>query len=127
MLGTREIHKRRVAVLYTHALYGQGIAQLLQANSQLQVTCIKAGLTDAAERLKQLRPHAIVIEGCDEGMVPWDTVRDLPPAVFIGVHFDDNLMDIYRSRQVVAARPENLVKAIHRGLKRRAKQSPRQG
>ncbi len=121
------MHKRRVAVLYTHALYGQGIAELLRADKQLQVTCIRAGLTDTVESLKRLRPHAIVIEGCKEGTLPWDTVRDLPPTLFIGVHIDDNLMDIYRSRQVVTARPENLVEAIHRGLRRRGQPSPRKG
>ncbi len=45
--------------------------------------------------------------------------------VHFGVHFEDNLMDICRSWQVVPARLENLVEAIHRGLKRRGKPSPR--
>lgn len=121
------MHKRRVAVIYTHALFGQGIAHLLRADERLQVTCLRADLPDTTEQLRRLRPHAIVMEGCEESPLLSGIVRDLPPVLFIGMHFEDNLMDIYRSRQVVAARLENLVDAIYYGLRRRGPPSPREG
>lgn len=123
------MYKRRVAVLYRHALFGQGIAHLLQTDERLEVTCLRADLADATDRLRRLRPHAIVMEGCEADPSLSNVVRDLPPALFIGVHFEDNLMDIYRSHQVVVARLETLVEAIHHGpgVKKRAGAPPGAG
>ena len=118
------MRKPRVAVLYSHALFGRGIAQLLQADKQLDVTCLSASLAEASEELKRLRPDAIVVEGCAEDDLLRDVIRDLPPALFIGVHPKDDVMDVYYGRQVVTARPESLAEAIHLGLKRRGTASP---
>lgn len=114
------MRRPRVAVLYVHPLFGQGIAQLLLADKGLEVICLNASLGEAPAQLKRLRPHAIVVEGCEDGDSLRDLVQDLPPTVFIQVHLDDNVMDVYQSRQVLLARPENLVEAIHLGLKRRS-------
>ncbi len=93
--------KRRVAVLYTHALFGQGIAQLLEADEQLAVTCLQASLSDTTERLKRMKPHAVVVAGREEDALLFSIIRELPPTLFIGVHMEDNLMEIYRRRQVL--------------------------
>jgi hypothetical protein len=106
------MRKRRVAVLYTRALFGQGIAHLLQMDERLKVSCLRADLADMTERLKRLRPHAIVMEGHQENLPLREAGRDLAPALFIEVHPQEDLMDVYRSRQVVAASPETLVEAI---------------
>ena len=113
------MRRPRVAVLYTHALFGRGIAQLLQADKQLDVTCLSASLAEASEQLKRLQPDAIVAEGCEEDNLLRDLVRDLPPTLFIGIRPEDDVMDVYYDRQVVTARPENLAEAIHSSLKRR--------
>ncbi len=113
------MRRPRVAVLYVHPLFGQGIAQLLLADKELEVICLSASLGEAPAQLKRLRPHAIVVEGCEEGDSLRDLVQDLPPAVFIRVHLEDNVMDVYQSRQILTARPENLVEAIYLGFKRR--------
>ena len=111
-MGTQEMRRRRVAVLYTHALFGQGIARLLQTDGRLKVTCLRADLADTTEQLKRLRPHAIVMERREERLPLREIGHDLAPALFIEVHFEDNLMDIYHGRQMVAASPETLVEAI---------------
>lgn len=113
------MRKRRVAVLYTHPLFGRGVALLLQADGQLDVTCLNASLDEAGEELRRLRPYAIVAEGCEEGPLLRNAVRDLPAAVFISVRLEDDLMEVYHSRQVITARPENLVEAVRIGLKER--------
>lgn len=109
----------RVAVLYVHPLFGQGLAHLLQGDDQLNVTCLQANLTCTPQELKRLRPHAIVVEECDEDGRVRDLIRDLPPALLIRVRLQDNLMDVYYNRRVMAARPEDLFEAIHLSLKRR--------
>ena len=121
------MRKRRVAVLYTHPLFGRGVAQLLRADEQLEVTCLQASLAEAAEELKRLRPYAVVAEGCEGGHLLQEAVRDLPAALFIAVRMDDDLMDVYHSRQVVTARPENLVEAVRLGLKKQPSEQPRAG
>ena len=109
----------RVAVLFVHPLFGQGLAQLLHRDDHLDVTCVRADPACAPGELKHLRPHAIVIEECDDEGFMRDLLRDLPPALLIRVRLQDNLMDVYYNRQVVAAGPDDLLEAIHLGLKRR--------
>jgi DNA-binding NarL/FixJ family response regulator len=118
------MRKRRVAVLYTHPLFGRGVAQLLRADEQLEVTCLKASLAEAAEELRRLRPYAVVAEGCQGDHLLHEAVRDLPAALFIAVRIDDDLMDVYHSRQVVTALPENLVRAVRLGLKNHPREQP---
>lgn len=105
--------KRRVAVLYTHALFGQAIAQLLEADEQLAVTCLKARLSDTTERLKEMKPHAIVVAGREQDELLFSALRELPATLFIGLHIEDNLMEIYRRRQILTASPEALLQVVH--------------
>ena len=114
------MRKSRVAVLYVHPLFGQGIARLLRADDDLEVTCLVACGADASKHLKRLRPHAIVLEGCRDDGVLHGVLGDLPPALVIRVAPEDNVMDIYHRRQVISARPETLVSTIHVGLRGRA-------
>ena len=109
------MRKLRVAVLCTHPLFGRGIAQLLQKDAQLEVTCLGSGQGEVVDQLRSIQPEAIVVEGYREEDL-LRGLRDLPPALFIRVRLDDNTMDVYQSRQVVSACPEDLVEAIHFGL-----------
>ena len=114
------MRKSRVAVLYVHPLFGQGIARLLRAVSDLEVTCLGACVANAPEHLKRMRPHAIVLEGCRADGILDDVLCDLPPALIIRIAPEDNVMDIYHRRQVVSARPETLVSSIKVGLRGQA-------
>jgi len=116
----RKMRKRRVAVIYTHPLFGRGVARLLQGDGQLDVTCLNADLAEAPEQLRQLRPYVIVAEGCQEAGFLHEAVKGLAATVFISVRLDDDVMDVYHSRQVITARPENLVEAVRLGLKKRS-------
>jgi hypothetical protein len=106
--------RRRVAVVYTHPLFGMGIARLLQPDNGLQVRCLNALLPDAGEQLRRLRPHAVVLEGDEEHISFRDLAGAMPRALVIIVRLDDEVMDIYYGRQVMAACPEALVETIHR-------------
>jgi hypothetical protein len=105
---------RRVAVVYTHALFGMGIARLLQPEEWLQVRCLNALLPDAGDQLRRLRPHAVVFEGDEEHISFRDLAGTMPRALVIIVRLDDEVMDIYYGRQVMAACPQTLVETIHR-------------
>ncbi len=110
------MRRRRVAVLYTHALFGCGIAELLHADPRLLVTCIETTLTGAAEQLQRLQPHTIVVEGSEDHVLLQQLAQGLPAALFIIVRMDDNVMDVYYRRRSVAACPEDLVDVVRTGL-----------
>jgi len=97
-----------------------GIAHLLQADEQLEVSCLKANPTETPRQLRRLKPHAIVLETSKETELLSEAVWDLPPALFIKVSIEDNMMDMYYRRQVMTARPESLLEAVHQGLSRGA-------
>ncbi len=113
------MRKRRVAVLYTHPLFGRGVAQLLQADKRLEVVCLNVAVAGAEDELKRLKPYAIVAEGCGESRLLNEAVRDLPAPLFIALRLGDDFMDVYHSREVVTARPESLLEVIRSGLKER--------
>lgn len=113
------MRRSRVVVLYTHPLFGQGIGQLLRADDQLDVTCLLATCEDARDELIRLHPDAIVLESSPDEML-WESLRDLPPSTVVRVGLDENTMDVYLRHQILSAGPENLVQAIHQGLRRRA-------
>ncbi len=114
--------KGRVAVLYTHSLFGEGLAQLLHGDERLSVTCLRADPGRNAHDIRRLRPHAIVVEESRDQAFMRELLRDLPPALLIRVRLEDNVMDVYYSRQVVSACPEDLIEAIHLGVSRNARE-----
>jgi hypothetical protein len=113
--------KRRVAVLYNHSLFGQGLAQLLHGDGSLSITCLRADPSHNPQEIRRLRPHAIVIEDGDDPAFMRDLLRDLPPALLIRVRLQDNVMDVYYTRHVVSACPADLLEAIHLGLSSRGR------
>ncbi len=114
--------KGRVAVLYTHSLFGEGLAQLLHGDDNLSVTCLRADPHRNPQEIRRLRPHAIVVEESSDEVFMRDLLRDLPPALLIRVRLEDNVMDVYYSRQVVSACPEDLLEAIHLGVSRNGRE-----
>ena len=114
--------KGRVAVLYTHSLFGEGLAHLLHGDDGLSVTCLRADPARNPQEIRRIRPHAIVIEETADESFMREILRDLPPALLIRVRLEDNVMDVYYSRQVVSACPEDLLEAIRLGLSRNARE-----
>jgi DNA-binding NarL/FixJ family response regulator len=100
----------RVLVLYVHPLFGQGIAQLLRSQGDLDVTCLPAS-EDHLEEIRRLEPHTVVIESGD-GAAAWEALPVLPPMTVIRVALDEDTMEVYQCHQVVAAGPDNLIAAI---------------
>jgi len=111
------MRRSRVVVLYVRPLFGQGIGQILRSHKDLDVTCLPVS-EDQHEELQRLRPRAIILEATG-GSIPWEKLRDLPPATVIRVGLDENTMDIYQRHQIVSAGPDNLVDAIHSSLHRK--------
>ncbi len=107
------MRKRRVAVVCIHSLFGRGLAQLLKSDEELEVTCLTAGAPGTSDTLKCLEPDAIVVEEGEETGFIREAVRDLPPALFIGVRPNDNTINVYQEWQVQVDDPSDLVDAVH--------------
>ncbi len=109
------MHRSRVVVLYVHPLFGQGIGQLLRSQEDLVVTCLLAS-GDLHEKLRRLHPQAIVLEATADSLF-LEMLKDLPPTTVIRVGLDENTMDVFQRHQILSAAPDNLVEAIHSGLR----------
>ncbi len=119
MPRTEKASRRSVAILYSYPLFGKGIAQLLEASGMgLDITCINASLPNIQECLIRLKPDVVITESVTDGDVLRQLIRELPPFLYVGVRLGDDVMDVYRDRQVLTARPEELVGAIREGLTR---------
>ena len=109
----------RVAVVSAHPLFGEGIASLLRSQKDLQVVPIDLQAGDAWERLQCFRPDAIVLETPEEPSLG-DRLLGLSPCLYICVRLGDNAAYVYRERQIIYARPEEIVEAIRRAAARPA-------
>ncbi len=122
MSPAQRASKHPVAVVFSYPLFGRGIARLLQSSDpEIDVRCISANRPDLQEQLSSLRPDVIIMESVSDGDVVRELIRDLPPFLYVGVRLKDDLMDVYADRQLLVARPEELVEVVHLGLKRRAR------
>jgi hypothetical protein len=112
------MRRLQVVVLYVHALFGQGIGKLLSSDKGLEVTCLPAEDESSCIELRRLRPRVIFVEAPDEGCV-WRALGDLAPSIVIRVCLDDQRMDVYYGHKTLPAGPEDLIEAIHSGLRHR--------
>lgn len=122
VLAGKNMTKGRVAVLYTHSLFGEGLARLLHGDDGLTVTCLRADPVHNPAEIRRLKPHAIIVEESADESFMRELLRELPPALLIRVRLEDNVMDVYYSRQVVSACPEDLLEAIHLGVSRNSRE-----
>lgn len=104
--------RRKVAVLYLHPLFGEGIARLLETDSRLKVARIDGGLADARDRMQRLHPDVVIAEGDCRQLDLMELFREMPEALLICVKLGDNAMNIYRNWRVATASPEDLREAI---------------
>lgn len=115
--------RRKAAVLYTHSLFGAGIARLLKEDESLDVVVMDGRLPDIHERVRRLVPDVVVVErGTNETGV-LDLFQDAPNVLVICVEVEDNVMDVLRSRRVLAASPDDLRAAV-RTPRRRPRSRP---
>ncbi len=103
--------RSRVAVLYAHPLFGQGIAKLLARDQRLEVSCEPAREQDVVELTKVLLPDALVLEGCEDALLS-RLVEDLPPIPVTFVDLRENTLTAYRGRQQVVPPPATILEAI---------------
>ncbi len=110
------MRRRRVAVLYSHPLFGCGIAQLLSRDEQFDVACLESG--DAAESALAMTPgtDAIVVEDGTEPDTIDRVIQALPPVLVVVVSLQDNGLKVYQGRRRLHPHSEDLPDLIHEVL-----------
>ncbi len=103
----------RVAVLYTHPLFGYGIARLLAEDPRLDVDCYRAEATGAPALAATLRVDAVVMEDWEDRALTDRVIQALPPALVAVVRLRDNTMEVYRGRRRFLPRADNLLDLMH--------------
>ena len=80
----QEERRVTVVVLYMHPLFGEGIARLLLAEPDLDVTSLAASDPEQSERLLALAPDVVIFERGDPDTAT-DILRYAPSALVIDV------------------------------------------
>jgi DNA-binding NarL/FixJ family response regulator len=103
----------RVAVLYTHPLFGQGIARLLSEDPTLEVVCLRAEAADVPSVATILGVDAVVMEDWGNPAHTNRVIQALPPTLVAIVRLHDNAMEVYRGRRRILPRTDNLLELMH--------------
>jgi len=107
--------KRKVAVVYRHPLFGEGLARLLNDDDELLVRCIRADTSGVAQEIDELQPEAIIVEDDADEAFMLGILGSLPPVLVIRVGLGDNAMEIYHCRHVIPGCPADLLNVIRSG------------
>ena len=107
---------RRVFILFSHPLFSHGVENLLRRESRLEIVGREADVDKAVERIKELQPDVVILDGGDPARDPTLAVmrilREGLGAKVIGLNLQDNKMFIYRGEQRVVKEVKDLVEAI---------------
>ena len=99
----------RVAVLYTHPLFGYGIARLLADDPRLEVACHRADAATAPSLASSLGVDAVVMEDWEDPALTGRVIQALPPVLVAVVRLRDNAMEVYRGRRRFLPRADNVL------------------
>jgi len=100
-----------VVVLFQNRLFGEAIARALIDDARLEVTALPvAGMTP--ERLAQIAPDAIVLEGQRATGDVKECLLDAAPALTIVVGPEANTAEVYERHQVIQATATEIIARI---------------
>ncbi len=113
---------KRIFLLSSHPLFGQGVESLLRRETELDIVGRESDIDRAIARIKKLRPDAVIVDSNDSipdpALVVMRFLREGLETMVIGVNLWDNVVCVYRGQQGVIKEVRDLVQAIHgEGLK----------
>ncbi len=99
-----------VVVIYTHPLFGEGLARMLAAEPGLDVVPLRSVDVQAAERTLAGAPDVVILERSDPDQAV-DVLHFAPDALVIDVSIEPGPTFTYH-REEIPARPDGLLAAI---------------
>jgi DNA-binding NarL/FixJ family response regulator len=107
---------KRVFLLSSHPLFGQGVESLLRRERGLEIVACETDVDQAVKRIKGLQPDVVIVDSSDPGvdLTPgvMGILKERAGAKVIGLNLQDNTLCIYRGEQRVIKETEDLIKAI---------------
>jgi AmiR/NasT family two-component response regulator len=107
---------KRIFILSSHPLFGQGVENLLRQESRLEIVGREADVDNAIRRIKKLQPDVVIVDSSDPASDPTSAVmrilREGVGTKVIGLNLQDNTICIYRGEQRVVKEVKDLVEAI---------------
>ena len=107
---------KRVFILSSHPLFGQGVESLLRREAGLEIVGRETDVDKAVERIKELQPDVVILDSADPACDPTPAVmRILKEGLgtkVIGLNLQDNTLCIYRGEQRVVKEVKDLMEAI---------------
>lgn len=118
---------RRVVILYSHPLLGEGLARMLGDDRQLVVEAVHVEDLESAEAALAGGPEIVIVERA-ESMRALDLLALAPSALLIDVGLDAGPSFAYH-RDEISPQPEDILRTIrscvasHRARTARARRS----
>lgn len=103
---------RRVVILYSHPLLGEGLARMLGDDRQLVVEAVHVEDLESAEAALAGGPEVVIVERADT-MRALDLLALAPSALLIDVGLDAGPSFAYH-RDEISPQPEDILQTIRR-------------
>ena len=104
---------RRVVILYSHPLLGEGLAHLLGGDAELDVQLVRVDDLEAAEAALATAPDVVILER-SLPLQAIDLLRIAPQALLIDVGLDAGPSWAYR-REELSPQPDQILQTIRAG------------
>jgi DNA-binding NarL/FixJ family response regulator len=106
----------RVFIISSHLMFGHGLESLLRRETQLEVVGQEADEEAAIQRIRELRPHVVILDSHGPPFEPTPTVirilQESPGTNVIGLSLQNNTLHVYRATRRVVKGLEDLMEAI---------------
>jgi chemotaxis response regulator CheB len=107
---------KRVFILSSHPLFGQGVESLLRREARLEIIGQETDVDKAVERIKELQPNVVILDcaepTCDPTPVMMHLLKEGLDTKVIGLNLQDNTLYIYRGEQRRVKDVQDLIEAI---------------
>lgn len=105
----------KVYIVFTHALFAQGIRSLLRGRRAMRVIGMESEAAKALEAVRTLKPEVIIVEESDASVQSPHLQAILqrhPAGRVVALDLDHNFATVYDRHRVMTTQPADLVKAI---------------
>jgi DNA-binding NarL/FixJ family response regulator len=107
---------KRVIILLSYPLFGQGVESLLRRETGLEVVGRETDANKVIERMTELRPDVVIVDSadpeCDPVSVVMRILRERVGTRVVTLNLQDNTMCVYRGEQRVVTQVQDLLEAI---------------
>ena len=102
----------RTYVVYSHALFAQGVRSLLEKQNGVQIVGMEKDIGKAMKAVRSLRPEVVLLEEPSGNKAQWPFLRLATTGRVVTLSLDHSFATVYDQRRIPAGDPVRLAKAI---------------